>query len=218
MSGERAFIEIDTEAQLAAIIRKLDSLPDKIAAPNILKNAINATARKVRKQITKDAAGVYAIKDKTILKQKDQGAPQVYTASASDLTATIRSKGPMQDIMAFMTRPNTATGAAAAQVLQSGSMKLLEANGLKAFVTTFASGHTAIVQRHPPAEYSTGRGSRSQKYGERADMTKIKKLLSPAVPHMLGNEEVMGQAEQLTFSTLEAEVQKRIDKAMAERA
>ena len=97
-------------------------------------------------------------------------------------------------------------------------MKLLEANGLKAFVTTFASGHTAIVQRHPPAEYSTGRGSRSQKYGERADMTKIKKLLSPAVPHMLGNEEIMAQAEQLTFSTLEAEVQKRIDKAMAERA
>ena len=207
MSGERAFIEIDTEAQLAAIIRKLDSLPDKIAAPNILKNAINATARKVRKQITKDAAGVYAIKDKAILKQKDQGAPQVYTASASDLTATIRSRGPMQD-----------TGAAAAQVLQSGSVKLLEANGLKAFVTTFASGHTAIVQRHPPAEYSAGRGSRSQKYGERADMTKIKKLLSPAVPHMLGNEEVMAQAEQLTFSTLEAEVQKRIDKAMAERA
>ena len=205
MSGERAFIEIDTEAQLAAIIRKLDSLPDKIAAPNILKNAINATARKVRKQITKDAAGVYAIKDKAILKQKD-------------LTATIRSRGPMQDIMAFMTRPNTATGAAAAQVLQSGSMKLLEANGLKAFVTTFASGHTAIVQRHPPAEYSTGRGSRSQKYGERADMTKIKKLLSPAVPHMLGNEEVMAQAEQMTFSVLEAEVQKRIDKTLAERA
>ena len=44
MSGERAFIEIDTEAQLAAIIQKLDRLPDKIAAPNILKNAINATA------------------------------------------------------------------------------------------------------------------------------------------------------------------------------
>ena len=49
-------------------------------------------------------------------------------------------------------------------------------------------------------------------------MTKIKKLLSPAVPHMLGNEEVMAQAEQLTFSVLEAEVQKRIDKTLAERA
>lgn len=218
MSNERAFIEIDTDAQLAAIIRKLDRLPDQIAAPAILKNALNATARKVRKQITKDATGVYAIKDKGILKQKDQGAPQVYTASASDLTATIRSRGPMQDIMAFMTHPNTETGAAAAQVLQSGSMKLLEANGLKAFVTKFASGHTAIVQRHPPAEYTTGQGTRAQQYGERADMTKIKKLLSPAVPHMLGNEEVMGQAERLTFEVLDAEIQKRIDKAMADRA
>ena len=214
MSGERAFIEIDTEAQLAAIIRKLDSLPDKIAAPNILKNAINATARKVRKQITKDAAGVYAIKDKTILKQKDQGAPQVYTASASDLTATIRSRGPMQDIMAFMTRPNTSTGAAAAQVLQSGSMKLLEANGLKAFVTTFASGHTAIVQRDPPKQYGSGRSARAGRYGANADMTRIKKLLSPAVPFMLGNETVRSQAEALAYETLQAEIDKRIAKVL----
>ena len=214
MSGERAFIEIDTEAQLAAIIRKLDSLPDKIAAPNILKNAINATARKVRKQITKDAAGVYAIKDKAILKQKDQGAPQVYTASACDLTATIRSRGPMQDIMAFMTRPNTATGAAAAQVLQSGSVKLLEANGLKAFVTTFASGHTAIVQRDPPKQYGSGRSARAGQYGANADMTRIKKLLSPAVPFMLGNETVRGQAEALAYETLQAEIDKRIAKVL----
>jgi hypothetical protein len=91
----------------------------------------------------------------------------------------------------------------------------LEAGGLKAFVTTFASGHTAIVQRHPPGEYSTGRNTRATRYGERADMTKIKKLLSPAVPHMLGNEEVMAKSERLTFDTLQEEIQKRIDKATA---
>ena len=214
MSEERAFIEIDTEAQLAAIIQKLDRLPDKIAAPNILKNAINTTARKVRKQITKDAAGVYAIKDKTILKQKDQGAPQVYTASASDLTATIKSRGPMQDIMAFMTRPNRGTGAAAAQVLASGGMKPLEKGNLKAFVTTFASGHTAIVQRDPPKQYGSGRSARAGRYGANADMTRIKKLLSPAVPFMLGNETVRGQAEALAYETLQAEIDKRIAKVL----
>lgn len=215
MSEPRAFIEIDAEAQIRAIVQKLNRLPDQIAAPNILKNALNATARKVRKQITKDAAGRYAIKDASILKKEDQGAPKVYTASVSDLEATIKSKGPMQDIMAFLTRPNTATGAAAAQVLKGGTMKPLEAGDLKAFVTTFASGHTAIVQRHPPGEYSAGRGHRGDKYGQGADMTKIKKLLSPAVPHMLGNEAVMAEAERLTFETLQAEIEKRINKVNA---
>lgn len=215
MSERSGLIEIDTEAQIAAIIGKLNRLSNQIAAPNILKNAINATARKVRQQMVKDAAGQYAIKNKKILKQADQGAPQVYQAGVSDLTATIRSRGPMQDIMSFMTKPNTETGAAAAQVFKNGGMKPLEVDGLKAFVTTFASGHTAIVQRNPPAMYSTGQEGRKQKYGERADMTKLKKLLSPAVPHMLGNEEVQAQAEQLTNEILLLEIQKRIDKTLA---
>lgn len=215
MSDEKGMIKIDTDGEIAAIIAKLNKLPDQIAAPSILKNALNATARKVRKQIVKDAAGQYALKDESILKKDDQGAPKVYTASAADMTATIRSRGPMQDIMAFMTSPNSETGVAAAQVLQSGSMKQLQAGKLKAFVATFANGHTAIVQRHPPGEYSSGRETRASRYGSQADMTKIKKLLSPAVPHMLGNEVVMAQAEQLTYDTLHAEMQKRIDKVLA---
>jgi hypothetical protein len=212
MSVEHSIIEIDTDAEIAAIIAKLNKLPDMIAAPSILKNALNATARKVRRQMVKDAEGHYAIKDKGILKDESEGAPKVLNASASDLTATVFSKGPMQDIMSFMTSPNTETGAAAAQVLSSGSMKPLELGELKAFVVKFASGHVAIVQRRPPAEYSKGRDARAEKYGEGADMTKIKKLLSPSVPHMLGNEEVRAQAEKLTYAILQAEIQKRIEK------
>ena len=44
-------IRIDVEGELQKIIQQLDRLPDQIAAPNILKNALNATARKVRKQL-----------------------------------------------------------------------------------------------------------------------------------------------------------------------
>ena len=102
MSAERGMIEIDTDGEIAAIIAKLNKLPDQIAAPNILKNALNATARKVRKQIVKDAAGQYALKDKSILKKEDQGAPKVYTASAADMTATIRSRGPMVDPVPYV--------------------------------------------------------------------------------------------------------------------
>lgn len=196
MSRTETLLEIDVDEELKKIIQRLDSLPDQIAAPNILKNAINSTARKVRKRIVKDIKGEYAIKNEKILTDEGEGAPKVLTATASDTSAAIRSRGPMQEIMAFMTRPNQGTGAAAAQVLASGSMKPLEVDGLKAFVTRFASGHVAIVQR------------------KGADRLPVKKLLSPAVPHMLGNETVRGRAEAMAYETLQAEIDKRIKKVL----
>lgn len=196
MSGRESLIEIDMEEELRKIIQQLNSLPDQIASPKILKNAINSTARKVRKQIVKDAQGEYALSDPEIMKDESQGAPKVLTATTANMSAAIRSRGPMQEIMAFMTRPNQGTGAAAAQVLASSGMKSLEMGGLKAFVTKFASGHVAIVQRRGEARLP------------------IKKLLSPAVPHMLGNEAVQAKAEAMAYETLQAEIQKRVDKVL----
>lgn len=213
MNQTESLIRIDVEEELQRIIAQLDRLQDQVAAPNLLKNALNATARKVRKQIVKDAKGQYSIKNTGILKDEKQGAPKVLTATAASMSAAVRSRGPMQDIMAFMTRPNQGTGAAA-QVLASGGMKPLEKGNLKAFVTTFASGHTAIVQRDPPKQYGSGRSARAGRYGANADMTRIKKLLSPAVPFMLGNETVRGQAEALAYETLQAEIDKRIAKVL----
>ena len=126
MNQTESLIRIDVEEELQRIIAQLDRLQDQVAAPNLLKNALNATARKVRKQIVKDAKGQYAIKDTGILKDEKQGAPKVLTATVASMSAAVRSRGPMQDIMAFMTRPNQGTGAAAAQVLASGGMKPLE--------------------------------------------------------------------------------------------
>ena len=79
-------------------------------------------------------------------------------------------------------------------------MKPLEAGGLKAFITTFRSGHTAIVQR---------RG---------AERLPVKKLLSPAVPHMMGNEEVRAEAEALAYETLQREIGKRIEQLTGAKA
>lgn len=191
-----AMISIDVEGELEKIIQQLKNLPDQIASPNILKNAINSTARKVRKQLVKDAKGEYAIKNAKILRDESQGAPKVLTATTANMSAAIRSRGPMQDIMAFMTRPNTKTGAAAAQVLKSGSMKPLEMDGLKAFVTRFASGHVAIVQR------------------KGADRLPVKKLLSPAIPFMLGNEAVRSKAEALAYEVLQDEIDRRLQKVL----
>ena len=198
--NDHALLEIDTDAEIEKIIRQLNSLRDQIAAPNILKNALNTTARRVRTQLVKDTKKRYALVDEKALKATAKGAPKVLTATASTLSATVRSKGPMQDIMAFMTTPNSRTGAAAAKVLNSGTMAPLEKGNLKAFVTRFANGHTAIVQRKGP------------------DRLPVKKLLSPAVPHMMGNEEVRSKAEELAYSILQREIEKRIQKVNAARA
>ena len=169
--SDQSILQIDTDEELARVMRQLKTLPQQLGAPNVLKNALNSTARKVRRQIIKDSKGRYALKEKKAL----QSESKILSASASTLEAAVLAKGPMRDIMDFMTKPNTDTAAAAAKVLNSGAMKPLEAGGLKAFIATFRSGHTAIVQR---------RG---------AERLPVKKLLSPAVPHMMGNEEVRAE-------------------------
>lgn len=187
-------IQIDVESELRNIIRQFHSLPEQIAAPKVLKNALNSAARKVRKQMVQDVKGEYAVTKQKILRDKSQGAPQVLAASPSNLSAAIRSRGAMQDILSFKTRPNTKTAPAWAQVFASGPLKPLEVNGIKAFLVTFTNGHTAIVDRR-------GR-----------DRMPIKKLLSPSVPHMLNNEAVRGPAEDMTYELLQAEIQRRVEK------
>ena len=99
-------------------------------------------------------------------------------------------------------------------MLSSSSFKPLEVNGLKAFVARFESKHVAIIQRDPPQKYSESKfiEKRNKKYGPKPDMTKIKKLLSPSVPHMLNNEAVRGPAEDMTYELLQAEIRRRIEK------
>ena len=70
-------IEVDTQAEIVRIGQRLERLA--FQAPDILRLSINAAARKVRKQITKDAAETYTI-DESILKDRSKGAPKVQTA------------------------------------------------------------------------------------------------------------------------------------------
>ena len=44
MSGNESMIHIDVEEELQKIIQQLNRLSDQIAAPNILRNALNSTA------------------------------------------------------------------------------------------------------------------------------------------------------------------------------
>lgn len=185
-------VSIDTGNTAKYIADALGSLSSK--TPTILKNSLNATARKVRKQIIKDAQGRYALRDKSVL--KSDTAAKLYEARVSNLLAEIKSTGPMLELMDFMADPNGARG----KVLKGSGMKALEIGNLKAFVTQFSNGHIAVVQRRGP------------------DRLPLKKLLSPAVPHMLGNTEVAENARSLVEEVLAAEIGKRITQTLEKAA
>lgn len=211
-------VEFDAEQQILEISRQLGTLKSQTTA--ILKNSINAAARKVRKQMVKDVKGEYAISNSELLKNKSKGAPRLQTAKPSDPTAVIRSKGPMTELMDFVVNPSDR--GAQARVLQSSGMKVLERGGARAFIARFSSGHIAIVQRVEGQTYTVnGASDRIGKYGKPSkgswpDMTRIKKLLSPAVPHMLGNEKVRENARDLLNHVLDEEIEKRITKALTQ--
>ena len=97
-------IEVDTQAEIVRIGQRLERLA--FQAPDVLRLSINAAARKVRKQITKDAADTYTI-DESILKDRSKGAPKVQTAKPGNIEAVIRSKGPVNDLMDFLVRPGS---------------------------------------------------------------------------------------------------------------
>lgn len=208
--SDELLVTVDVDAELEKVMRSLQKLPDQLAAPQILQKALTSTARKTRNRLIKDTGKRYALSKPDALKAESK-----IETNTSENSATIVSKGAMRDIMDFMTQPNSDAAAAAAQVLNSSSMSPLESNGMKAFVTRFSSGHIAIVQRQSGKKYtSTGASARIEKYGSKIDITKIKKLLSPAVPQMLGNKDSVDAAQALALELLNSELDKQIAKAL----
>ena len=208
-------IEVDTREEIRAIAQQLGNLSDQ--APEILRLSINAAARKVRKGIVKEVGDTYTIKPQ-ILKDRKKGAPTVTTAKPGTLGAIIRSKGPYNDLIDFMTRPSNA--GVKVKVLQSSALRTLEVDNAKAFITQFATEHITVVQRQPGQTYTMkGAQKRIEKYGYPhrgawPDLTRIKKLLGPAVPSMIQNEDIQLQARDTLNTVLQEEIEKRIRKTM----
>jgi len=211
-SGTTAMVEIDVEGELQKIISQLNSLPDQLKAPDVLAKAINASANEMKRKMGKKARKRYAVTDNQVLTDKSQGAMYLERANGETPSAALISKGPMQEVMAYMTRKNKGNAAAMLKVLNESSMTALEVDGRKAFEITFKSGHVAIVQRHPPEEYSTGRAERAGKYGKKADMTKIKKLLAPAVPFLYGK--TYDEAELDYYTILQKHIQRQVKRVL----
>lgn len=195
-------IEIDFNTELRDIERRLGELSDK--APDALRNALNATGRKIRRQIVKDAKGEYQLSEKSLLQATK--AMKMTNAKKGNLKAVLRSEGEANDLMKFMVTPTSlARGELApdsylAQVLKGSGAKSLDYDP-KPFITQFRSGHIAIVERVP------GKKMRSN-----PEKDFIKKLLSPSVPHMLKNPEVQEKANTILASELPEQITKQINR------
>ena len=110
-------------------------------------------------------------------------------ATASNPTATLKITGAVNELADFKYKDNTSTDAARGKVLKKGN--------LKAFITKFGSGHVSVVQRKGTSRLP------------------LKKLLSPSIPTMVGNEaKVYGIVKPNIEKNLQKNIQKQIDKIL----
>ena len=99
-----------------------------------------------------------------------------------------------------------------AGVLLSRAAREAQKDGMTGF--EFAAGIPGTVG---------GAADRIKKYGypsggQWPDMTRIKKLLGPSVPSMLGNEEIQEKTRTMLYTVLDQEIEKRINKAIRQSA
>jgi hypothetical protein len=167
------------EVSLSRVRAKLLLFENQV--PNVIKRALNATARDAKTALADKARGTYAVKSprfKKAIKQKN--------ATASNLVATLKITGKATALSDFKYRRHSGGASARGKLYKDGSLKDLSLNDkLKAFVVKYHSGHTAVVRRDPPGRYTKGISDRRRTGG---DTTKLKEFYSPSIPRMIGNE------------------------------
>lgn len=191
------------EIELKKIEARLDNMGDR--ASDVLKKAINDTAKQARTRITKQAQTVYAARRGRFNKNM-----KIENAKKGSLVAIISSKGKATELMDYKTSPvrppnaNNRPNVTKAKVIKKNSMKDLEKGGIKAFVVRFKSGHVSVVQRVP---------GKKMKSNPKKEF--LRKLLSPSIPQLVGNEEkVYNTVQPHIYSDLQENINKHIDKVL----
>lgn len=176
----------------------------------VLKNAVNATAKQAQAALVDKAQAEYAAK-KGPLKR----AATIKKGTDSKPEATITVKGATLELREFKT--SAPKSGAKAKILNSSTLKLIQSqkgSKAKAFLATFESDHSAIVQRQDGETYRRDGAKRQAKYGRHIDMTRIKKLLSISFPKMVGGSAVLGELAPDIYDTLLENVNKEIRRVM----
>ena len=190
-SGMIEFEVDQTQLQRIELKLKEKNPEDHLRTWEKTKN-LNATARDAKKDLADKAKETYAVKSprfKKAIAQKN--------ATASNPTATLKITGAVNELADFKYKDNTSTDAARGKVLKASGLKSLQKGNLKAFITKFGSGHVSVVQRKGTSRLP------------------LKKLLSPSIPTMVGNEaKVYGIVKPNIEKNLQKNIQKQIDKIL----
>lgn len=195
---------------MTEIERKLGALSSE--KYKVMKNAVNATAKKAKADLIAKAQAEYTAKKSPLNK-----ATTKKNATTAKPEATITVKGQVLEVRDFKT--TTPKTGARAKVLQSGNLKAIQSqkeHRAKAFLATFQSGHTAIVQRQEGQQYtdSASISRRKAEWGAGTDMTRIKKLMSVSFPKMVGGSSVLGKIGPGILDDLKKNIQIEIRKVL----
>lgn len=126
------------------------------------------------------------------------------------IVGSIEYSGGVIPLIKFKVSPNMPKKKAtpSAAVLKASSLtKFARQNNV--FVQQMKSGHIGIFERKE-GEYSASRGSGQNKHTE-----KLKELLSPAVPQMVGNDTVMQTVEDRVNEVINQRIDHEIDRLLS---
>lgn len=185
-------VNVDTGSALESIRQGLGEFADR--APDVLRRALNDTAKKAGKELAQKAKERYTVKNAGFNKEI-----KYRNATKSNLSAELKAAGetiPVSKFKASPAKPSpslTGSPAVRISVKKSNGMRAVTGRGgAMAFITRFQSGHVAVVQREPPRTYTgSGWSARQAKWKQfkrqtgKLDRTRIQELYGPSVPMML---------------------------------
>lgn len=192
---------------LTRIESALGMMKDK--STMVLRTAINNTAKQTIELLADEATREYYI-----TKGKVKSTITTKKATTGNLTATIISAEPVNELYDFRVAPkgynphNRPPGGHTGNVRRDRSPKLLylkpgaSRDKYKAFVVRYKSGHITVGQRVP--------GKRMKSNGAKEA---VKTLLSSSTPNMLGYEQgvwgiVEPQMNDLLMTNIQAQIQR----------
>lgn len=203
--------EVDENA-LKMIELKLDGMSAK--APEVLKKAINDTAKKLKSDLKVEVKKNYTAKVGGINK-----AISIKKATNRQIVAVVTATGKPIPLAQYK---NVEEDSVRAKVIKKNKLKPLTLSGadhngkdLKSFVAKMSNGHVGIFQR-TPGKAMKGYGSRTLKNGRKTKgRDGIKQFYGNSIPKMLGNEElVYSKVERKANIYLKESLEKHIAKVL----
>ena len=186
--------EFDFDHELYQRLKRDLGLMDDKAA-DALARAVNETAKQAKDDLAAQAKKTYAVK-----KPRFKKAIDMISAKRTRPTATLVVTGRpllLSDFRYQKNEPGYWGEGVRAKVLKSSKMKEIGDPGRKAFMATFKSGKTTIVQRV---------GSRR---------LPLHLLYGPSIPQMIGSQtRVYGVVEEKIQEHLRAELRNQVDKIL----